>query len=238
MPKIGDALKRAVEIKPEEAAWQGKRGGVFSALMNPNRRKIFKFLCRHPCSGMRRICIDAGLSRPSVKWHLDVLSESGYIQEFIDGKKPVYCPAGLVSASNMHLFRLLAREDCASVYSHILAMPGGSSRDIRLGSRLSQAKVHNCMVSLIESGLATTVRDGRHTRYYPTGKLEQAAAEEKKVRKEFIRTLIARLDKEHMRPEVGGLKGPETVISISALGQKDSISIPNDACFDYMMADK
>ena len=91
MPKIGDALKKAVEVKPQEVE-DTSRARLSSALMNANRRKIFQFLITHPCSNTSQIAETLELSRSTISWHLDYLVKSGYVDFHVDSKKKIFYP--------------------------------------------------------------------------------------------------------------------------------------------------
>lgn len=226
MPKIGDALKRAVELKPEEGSADGSRARPAGALMNANRLRIFRYLCALPCSDMGAIASGTGMSRSSASWHVAVLLEAEYIAAFEHDAKTVYCPKGLVSARNMPLFTVLAREDCRALYGAVLARQGSDREALRAASGQGPQKADRCIAALLEAGLVSRIRDGRHARHFPTGRMTEAVAEERRVAKDFIRRLMERLKQEHMRPEVTELKGVGVVITLDALGRAERIEIP------------
>ena len=123
MPKIGDALKKAVEIKPKEEE-DTSRAKPSSALMNANRRKIFQYLLKQPCTNAGQIAKALELSRSTVSWHLDYLVKSGYVDSHIDNKKKIFCPSGLISRKRIVVFSLLNQPAGMLIYRAVVREPG------------------------------------------------------------------------------------------------------------------
>ncbi|MFO7619444.1 MAG: helix-turn-helix domain-containing protein [Thermoplasmata archaeon] len=229
MPKIGDALKMAVEQKPDNITGEQTRARPASALMNPNRRRIYQHLCIHPCSRLGPIASGTSLSRSSAKWHLEVLVEADYVREFLVDGKSHYCPHGLVSAQNLQLFAALGNNNNAEVFKVVLQNPGFDAGMLASLLGISTSLARNSLSELLGIGLVSCVADGRYIRYFPTEKYRDAIRMEKGAHREFIRHLVGRLSREHLKPELGDLKGPNTVIAISILGQSDRIIVPRQA---------
>ncbi|MDO9536875.1 MAG: winged helix-turn-helix transcriptional regulator [Thermoplasmata archaeon] len=193
--------------------------------MNQNRRKIFQYLCAHPCLEIGPIAKGIGLSRSSIKWHLDKLIDSGYVQ--IHGEKIAYCPYRLISRKNIGLFSILARDKCMAVYKAILQNPGSDPSAIKGLLNISPTKIRSCLSDLMEMDLISLMKDGKYTRYFPTERYNEAIREEKITQREFVRYLVNKLSMEHLKPEIIELKGTNIVISINVLGQVDRIIIPH-----------
>jgi DNA-binding transcriptional ArsR family regulator len=226
MAKIGDALKRAVETRPEDGADTTSGARPSSALMNANRRRIFQFLCSRPCSDLSATSAGVGLSRSSVSWHMDALVEADYLTVFMRSGRPRYCPSGLVSPANMALFAALAEDGCGAVLTTVTVTPGMDRAMLASATGMGSAKVGRCVSSLLEVGLLARVRDGRHARYFPTDRLEAAMPAERRALKEFVRRLVRRLAAEHLRPDVTEMKGADVVITLGILGRTERLEIP------------
>lgn len=226
MPKIGDALKKAVELKPQETQEDRSRSKPSSALMNANRRRIFQHLCSNPCSDLGGIVSALEISRSSVKWHLECLVEAEYVTVFRDGSVRAYSPAGMISQANAYAFYLLARKDCAGIFAEVLGSPGTDVGSLSHNTGRSLVKARGCLKRLREAGLVSRVMDGRHARYFPTDRLPEMLREEKRGYKEFTRMLVARLTSEHLKPRVSELKGVGVAVEITMLGRAERIHIP------------
>lgn len=223
MPKIGDALKKAVEMRPENVKENTPRSKPTSALMNPNRRIIFQFLCTYPFSGPEMISRGTGLSRSSVTWHLDRLTDVGFLQVFKDRGGKVYSPKGMVPRKYSADFTLLMRADCRKMLRDLMANPGLDKAG--LGEKPAVGRARACLRGLLDSGLIKKVMDGRHARYFPTDRYYDLKRDCRPANKEFTRALMLRLGEEHLRPEIHDLKSADAVIEIWVLGQKDRIVI-------------
>ncbi|MDD4308282.1 MAG: hypothetical protein PHU53_05690 [Thermoplasmata archaeon] len=223
MPKIGDALKKAVELQPEKMPETVPRSKPTSALMNPNRRKIFQFLCTYPFSGQEMISQGTVLSRSSVSWHLDRLIDAGFLQAFKDRRGKVYSPKGLVPLKYSADFTVLMQADCRNMLRTLMANPGLDKSG--LGENPAVGRAGACLRRLLGSGLIKKVMDGRHARYFPTDRYHDLKRECLPVNKEFTRALLRRLAEEHLRPEIHDLKSADAVIEIWVLGQKEKLVI-------------
>ncbi len=226
MKKIGDALKKAVEVKlPESDAVPPKRKRA-SAILNKNRKDIFQVLCFRPCIPVSRLCEELSLSRPTINWHLADLEEAGYVEKRIFFSRAVFYPSGMLGSEESKKILCLLNDPFPNkIYKMILLNPGMSTTalnevlDIPRSSRTTLEKLH-------DSELITTLRDGRHLRYYPTTKLHELVKEEKRHQKTFRASLVKRLEKEFMRPEIREIKGRGLVITIHFGKKEERLEIP------------
>lgn len=225
MPKIGDALKNVVEMKPREKASES-RARASSPLMNENRRRIFQYLCTNPCSAQGRISRALDISRPTVSWHLDQLIKSGYLTTYLDGNRRLFSPPGLLSEKSMTIFSILNEPAGMGIYRAILYEPGLDPATLKGIIESSPGRISRLLERMLAADLLISVRDGRHIRYFPGQGHVKAAKEDAMSRKEFLRRLMARMDREHLRPEMNELKGSAAIISISLSGHIQRIQIP------------
>ena len=79
---------------------------------------------------------------------------------------------------------------------------------------------------MLDADLINSVRDGRHVRFFPSDVFLNIIKEEMPSQKEFLRILIEKMNKEHLRPEVNELKGGIVIIMIKTPGQTSRIQIP------------
>jgi DNA-binding transcriptional ArsR family regulator len=226
MPKIGDALKKAVEQGPADIEPDKSRARPSSALMNANRRRIFQYLCLHPCSVLSQISRETSMSRSSAMWHLESLAKSGYIMQFMLDGKPHYCPKDLVSRKNLRALSVLAKVGVMDVYLAIQQSPGSDVGMMVPALEMPVSHVRRILRDLEEAGLITRVADGRNVRYFATDAYKTLLREETHSRKEFLRTLMKRLSSEHLKPEIENLKGSKIIISMQILAQREILVIP------------
>ena len=234
MPKIGDALKKAVEVKPQEEL-DRSRSRPSSALMNPNRRKIFQYLCSHPCSRIGQISHALDLSRSTVSWHIDYLVKSGYLDHQSTGNKKAYCPVSLLSRKSMLVFMFLNHHSTLELYREVLKEPGQDKSMLSEKVSASQSHVSEILKTMIEMQLISSVRDGKHVRFFPTDEAIQIMKKDLSSQKEFIRSLIKKMSSEHLRPEINELKGGGVTIHIKVPGQTAKIEIPYQPFESFIM---
>jgi predicted transcriptional regulator len=226
MPKIGRALKSVVELESRTGSADRTRSRPSSPLMNPNRRKVFQYICLHPCSAVEAIVSATGISRSSVLWHLGHLMDSGYAEKFQERRSQVYGPAGFVQPGSVHIFSALAKRDCLRVFGSVLDNPGSDVKLLAERLGLPAGRLRGCMNGLAAAGLVTRVMDGRHARYFPTERYEDLLSELGTRSKHFTRRLMRKLAEEHLRPEIRDMKRENTVIILNIMGKEETLEIP------------
>ena len=225
MVKIGDAFKKAVETEPPITEDTESKSKASSVLMNSNRRKIFQFLCFRPCSSISIMAAELNLSRVTITWHVEALLEAGYLEDVKCKNRVVYCPRGMISSGNaMTITTVLGNDLCRKVYKVILESNGADVNSLKGTLRLSS--VTPSLRRLEDVGLISSVRDGRHKRFFPTMLLEEIIGKEGARSKAFRRSLVRRMENEHLRPEIMEIKGGGLVIMIKLFGQAEEIEVP------------
>jgi DNA-binding transcriptional ArsR family regulator len=224
--KLGDALKRAVETKPTKTAIDD-RGRASSTLMNDNRRQVFKHLCLHPCSTVGETASALTISRATVNWHLKVLLEANYVEGHKVYGRYVFCPKQMIqSGKALTAYSLLRTRACSEVFTAVVERPGSDAK--QLAKAAEHESVTVSLARLENVGLISSVRDGRHVRYFPTNHLGELILKQKKVVVAFQRALIQRLESEHLSPKVTEMRGGGLVIGLKIGDRADEIKIPSN----------
>ena len=226
MPKIGKALKSVVEITPAREPAGKPRARPTSPLMNINRRKVFQHILLHPCSDLAGIASGTRLSRSTAAWHLGILAESGYAERHINGKSPVYAPAGMVRPQDVPALAALAGEGCASLYAAVADAPGSDLGTLSQALAAKPSRLRPCIAWLTRAGLVSKVMDGRHARFFQTERLKAMVAETRSRHKAFIKRLMARMAEERLSPEIRDMKRGNIRIMLTVLGREYPLDIP------------
>lgn len=225
MPKMGDALKRAVAVVPLQKEKEDPPKRVVSALMNPTRRRIFEFLCHHPFSGVGAIASEMSKSRATVHWHIKSLIVAEYLECFEYNTKTFFYPKDMVSSEkNREIIMTIADINCNLLFKHIIEKPGVDK--IMLSEFENLKSLTANLKRLTDVGLISPVKDGRHIRYFPTDLLEDTIKSEVPRLKAFRRSLIKRVQNEHLQPRVKEIKGRHFVIILDILGKTENMEIP------------
>ncbi len=236
MPKLGDALKKAVEVKPQEEE-DMSRARPSSALMNANRRKIFQFLLKQPCSNITQVAKALELSRSTISWHLDYLVKSEYVDSHVDSKKKIFYPSGLISRKSIVVFSLLNQPASLLIYRAIVREPGQDPGMLKEKVESSSSHVSEILKKMLAAGLISSIRDGRYVRYFPTDGYSQIVNEDLSSQKEFLRKLIVKMNTEHLKPYVNELKGGGVNIQFKVPGQIAKIEIPYHPLKNLILTD-
>ncbi len=226
--KIGDALKKAVEVSPPKDKDTKKSKRISSTLMNFNRRRIFQLLCQRPCLVLNDIALTLEISRATVSWHLKTLVDNDYVEIYKVYGKDRYSPRGMLQIGEPALIiSLLNDYRCGPLYNIIKESPGHDSKDLGVLTD-NKYSVATCLKKLEETGLVSAVKDGRHIRYFPTKKISEIAKYERSRVKGFQTILLKRLEAEHLNPEIKDMKGGNLVIILRALGESEKLELPHN----------
>lgn len=225
---IGDALKKAVEVSPPQVSQTARPSRVDSVLMNFNRRRIFQQLCLRPCMVLNDIARTLDVSRATASWHIKILVNNDYVEAYNIYGKDRYAPRGMLKRGEPAiLLSLLNDARCAPIYTIVKDMPGRDSK--ALGEMIeNRYPVGPCLRKLEKGGLVSSVKDGRHVRYFPTDKIGGIARYERARMKGFQSTLVKRLEAEHLNPQIMDIKGGNLVIKLRALGNDENLIIPHN----------
>ncbi len=226
MVKIGDALKRAVEEElptPEEPE---KKARISSLLMNANRRNIFKFLCQRPCSSAGDLTAGLSISRATAYWHLKILIGEDYVESFSFNNKELFSPKDMVSHGDAMLITAILNDSrCNRLFKAIIENNGANTAGLRESLQTTRS-ITVSLKKLEVVGLISSVKDGNQVRFFPTTKLENTVKAEGSRLKAFRRTLIKRMENEHLRPIIEEIKGSGLVILLHIFDQPEEILVP------------
>ena len=78
---------------------------------------------------------------------------------------------------------------------------------------------------LEDAGLISSVKDGNRTRYFPSTLIEKTIKTQGSRLKEFRRTLLKRMEKEYLKPEIEEIKGNSLVIILKIFEPPEEIII-------------
>jgi len=196
--RLGEALRAMVSA---EAGGERASGAGESVLMNPNRQRIFEFLCFYPCSTPSQISQALRMSGPTVQWHLVKLARAEYVRDSPSGRSHLYFPAGL-GLDDLELATLTAVNGLGGsrLLSVVVAQPGLTLRQLGEATGLGAGAVRLQASRLANAGLLVVVTDGRYRRFYPSEailRLEKAAR--RKLRA-FRARLLKRMERERLSP--------------------------------------
>ncbi|RLF02975.1 MAG: hypothetical protein DRJ64_08770, partial [Thermoprotei archaeon] len=189
MTRLTKAFAEAVGQGEEEAPGISARRVTFA---HPHRRRIFETVTSSPCLGLRELARMTGLSAPTVKWHLRVLHDAGYVELTSVGSRKVYYPRHMLEPEDALAVRLAVT--ARDVLRQVRDSPGLMARDISWNGDLR--RLLRTMVSL---GLLEVVRDGRYSRYYLGKRITAHPRENVRF---FKKSLLTRMHGEGLKPRI------------------------------------
>lgn len=230
---MGHALKRAVAVVPPQKEKDEVPKRIVSALMNPTRRRIFQFLCFRPFSGAGDIASEMSLSRATVYWHIKSLIGAEYLDCFEYKNKTFFYPKDMVSSDkSREIIMTIVDLNCNLLFKHIIEKPGVDKNMLNEFENLKSLTAS--LKRLINVGLISSVKDGRHVRYFPTGLLEDTIKSEVPRLKSFRRSLIKRAQNEHLQPRIEEIKGQYFVIIFNLFSKAEKMEIPYSPIKDLL----
>jgi len=192
---IGRAMEKAL-AQDDGAAPPEARG---SLLMHPQRRELFRLLCLRPCATAGELARQAGLSSNAVRWHLARMAEANLV---VRDPAATYYPTGFIDPGDGPLFRVLAEGGGRDVFRAILEAPGSTQRELAVELSVSRQSVFKFANRLEGHKLATSIKDGRSRRYYPTGLLFARRETHRPRCRAFADRLLKQLQAGGLTPQV------------------------------------
>ncbi len=212
---LAGALKRKMGFDEGILPKFEPKMGEASLLMNPSRRRIFEYICNHPCSHLRGISRATNFSAQNVKWHLKKLTDEGLISEGSAGKKKLYWPLkNIVKPEECKTLALLMGEGMRAVYLLIEEHPKSTQKEICRTLSMYQQMLSRILISLEASGLISHEKIGGEKAYHATGKirdLENAFNTRKEI---FEKALMEALEKDGLNPMIKGSDGNVLLIQL------------------------
>ncbi|MFQ5911161.1 MAG: winged helix-turn-helix transcriptional regulator [Thermoplasmata archaeon] len=226
MPKkMGEALKQIVGEGVEERTEERKR--PVSVLMNPNRQKIFQFLCDFPCSHQKRIASGLSLSNPTVRWHLEKLIRSGYVKSKEVSGKIVYYPTEMISGDKaIEVFYWMGNKNVNHIFRTVLERQGSTIENLTDALGGGRSKVRAGLATLERLGMIVPVIDGRYKRYFPTDEVSNVESRNRKRLRQFRRFLMKKLESDRLNPEIHMSRSREAEIQIKIGRTRGYLMIP------------
>jgi DNA-binding transcriptional ArsR family regulator len=223
---IGRALKKDMGREAEIAREAAGSSGGPALFMNEMRREIFRLLCLRPCLHLSGVAKLMGISVPTARWHLKKLMGEKFVARRAFAKKMVHFPTGLLEEEEVGIFSLLNDEGARSVLHHVMEGPGLSQKDLKDIMNVRHQVVMWHAGRLAESGLVNIVGDGRYKRYYPTDLLGRKEDAHRKRIRHFRESLVARLKRDGVEPEVMKTTAWELHLRITSGPSRRSFVIP------------
>lgn len=226
MPKrMGEALKRIVGEGADEKGEKKRR--PVSVLMNPNRLRIFQFLCNFPCSHQKRIASGLELSNPTVRWHIQKLILSGYVKGKVVSGRTIYYPAEMISGDRaIEAFYWMGDRDVNLLFRAVLERQGSTIEDLTAALDGGRSKARSGLATLERLGMIVPVVDGRFKRYFPTDEVSSIESQNRKRLRQFKRFLMKKLEGDRLSPEVHMSRSREAEIHVMIGGRRTSLKIP------------
>ena len=217
---FGKSIKKIVEIDESTFSTALERPYV-SVFMHRDRRKIFEYLSRSPCSHLRQIARDIGMSPPSAKWHLSKLEERGFIYSRMVENHLIFYPRKLISEKSIKFFYYLSRKKTGDILKLILLKPGITQREISEELNRNPQSVSKLLANIKKEGLVYYVKDGRTKKHFISKRtIEKVGRTSRWRKKEFISWLLQELAKDGVKPEIMENKDWRITIKIFD-GKKD-----------------
>ncbi len=227
MPKkerIGKAFQRALTPEDVEGERARKSEPLKPEIMNENRQQILQYLSKHPCSYLNRISKDLGLSFHTAKWHLRKIIERGYVANQRMGKRMVFYPKDMIAVEDIPIFELLNTPKAKSIYLKIIEQEGISQKEICKELGMKHQAVIWYTSKLEDTGLISSLEDGKFKRYYPTDLLSRWTDINNKRLRRYKDSILKRLEEDRLKPVVLRSTEEKLVVRIST-GSKRSVLI-------------
>ncbi len=233
--RLGRAFKRIVENEEEVIAQTRKVKTKRSLFMNDTRRGIFAYLCRFPCSHLRKIGREVGRSPPTIKWHLTKLKKAQIIDSERIGKTLVFYPIGMLEPEDVSVAALLNRQKARRIVHAISDEPGTTQQELCEALGIGSQAVRWFATQLEDEGVIESVVDGRYRRYYLTELIATKIEESRKRRKFFRESVLRALTADGVDPELVHTSPTSMTVRVRTGEGKHSLKIVTEP-FSQLLA--
>ena len=192
-PGIARALLLAVKVQDVPVA--GTRESVFG---NPQRRRVFQYLCVHPCGSLFEAARALALSPATVRFHVQRLLKADYLTSSTHG---IY-PAGFLDADDVLMFEAARSSATRRVLAAVYARPGSALSELANFVGMTRQTVASLFGVFEALGVVARVSDGRFLRVYPTKALDERQERHRRRARQFADSFVQRLAADDEKPEV------------------------------------
>jgi predicted transcriptional regulator len=206
-----------------EEDWEVSSGR--SMLMNPIRQKIFKYICKYPCTSLSILAQDLNLAPATISWHLNQLIEHNILSEVKDRGKRLFYPPNMINDDMVQVFSLLAKPKIHDIFKKIRESPGISQKELSENLGMGHQSINSFTNKLEKTELISILRDGKFTRYYPTKKISKLENDQRKNLKEFRKWIIKALKFDGVNPKLIKVTEQELYLQIQVGTSKVSLKI-------------
>jgi predicted transcriptional regulator len=221
---IAKALKRKIGLDVSILAKTEYEIGEQSLLMNPSRRKIFQYLCNHPCSHLREISRATSNSPQTVRWHMRKLIEANLITESVYGKKKIFTPLrNIITTEECKIINLLREEEKKNVYLAIEHNPKVTQKKLCETLNIYQQKLSLVLRKLIISGLIFEDKISRVKVYSVTNKINELKEGLTQKSDDFIIVLMDALKADSLNPKIEGSSEDTIIIRVTIGGEESAV---------------
>ena len=200
---LAKALRRKMGLDEGILREAEVKRGKLSLLMNPSRRRIFEFICSHPCSHLRAISRALGFSTQSTRWHIKKLKEGRLISESSDKSKKIYRPLkSIFRPGECKIFCLLNKKSTRSTYLAIEKKPKITQSGLCRILETYQQILSIDLLLLGNAGIITYEKIGRRKAYLATKKIREFEKDLDVRSKTYERALIDALQADSLNPRI------------------------------------
>lgn len=226
MPEgVGRALERMV--KQEEPDKREEKRDV-TLLMNSVRRRLFEFLCIHPCSRLSDISSALKVSTNTARWHLRKLMGGRLVFMKGIGGRTLYYPFDFVSIEHIPIFEFLSESRMRNLYVHLVDHPGSTQSNLATSIGLSNQATIRATKKMEKLGLVTRIQDGVYARYFPTDLLIKLKDDNSSRMKTFQDSILKRLYREGLKPKIIRRESGLILIEFVSGSDKGVLNISTD----------
>jgi predicted transcriptional regulator len=226
MPEgVGRALERMV--KQEGPEKEEERRDV-SLLMNPVRRRLFEYLCLHPCSHLSEVSDALKVSSNTARWHLRKLMGGDLVTMKKVGARTLYYPSDFISHDSLDVLEFLSESKMRRLYLHLVDNPGLTQSDLARSLKLSNQAAIRAMKKLEQLNLVSKIQDGVFSRYFPTELLSEKKEEDSPRMRTFQDNILKRLRSEGLKPKTIRREGSMIIVEFRLGSRKGILNISTD----------
>ena len=137
-----------------------------------NKQRIYIYIKNNPGAHLRRISKELGIALGDIQYQLNQLEATNLIRSRRIGLYKTYYPISLSGERNEKISAFLQQETPRDIILYLIENPGATNNQIAHHMGFTAPTINWHMSRLIQTGIVSSRRDGRYTKYYLKGSIK------------------------------------------------------------------
>lgn len=137
-----------------------------------NKQRIYAYIKNNPGAHLRKISQELGIALGDIQYQLNRLQATNLIRSRRIGLYKTYYTISISGERNEKILAFLQQETTRDIILYLIENPGATNKQIAHHKGFTAPTINWHMSRLIETGIVSSHRDGRYTKYHLKGNIK------------------------------------------------------------------